>query len=70
MRQRHARVLTPSIFIAQDPQIPSRHDRRKVKVESDSFLILINASSTLYAKFTLVFPSLKQEDIKRHDVSP
>jgi len=29
------------MFMAQDPQIPSRHERRKVKVGSDSFLILI-----------------------------
>lgn len=41
IRQRQARVLTPSMFIAHDPQIPSRHDRRKVKVGSISFLILI-----------------------------
>jgi hypothetical protein len=27
------------MFIAQEPQIPSRHERRKVSVESISFLI-------------------------------
>ena len=32
---------------AQDPQIPSRHDRRNVSVGSISFLILISASRTI-----------------------
>ena len=36
----------PSMFIAQEPQMPSRQDLRKVSVVSSSFLILINASST------------------------
>jgi len=35
------------MFIEQEPQIPSRHDRRKVSVESISFLILISASRTI-----------------------
>lgn len=43
----HASVLVPPIFIAQDPQIPSRQERRKVKDGSISFLILIKASSTI-----------------------
>ena len=43
----HARVFVPPIFIAQDPQIPSRQDRRKVKVGSISFFILIKASKTM-----------------------
>jgi hypothetical protein len=47
MRQRQARVLTPSMFIAHDPQIPSRHERRKVRVGSISFLILMRASSIM-----------------------
>ena len=42
-----ASVLIPSMFIAQDPQIPSRHERRKVSVGSISFLILISASRTI-----------------------
>ena len=46
IRHRQARVLTPSMFIAQDPQMPSRQDRLKVSVESTSFLIFIKASST------------------------
>ena len=37
----------PSMFIAQDPQMPSRHERRKVSVGSISFLILLNASNTI-----------------------
>ncbi len=35
------------MFIAQDPHIPSLHDRLNVNVGSISFLILINASSTI-----------------------
>lgn len=42
-----AKVLVPPIFIAQEPQIPSRHERRKVNVGSTSFFILINASKTI-----------------------
>src|SRR5690242_11908366 len=42
-----ARVLTPSMFIAQEPHTPSRQERRKVKVVSISFFILISASSTI-----------------------
>jgi hypothetical protein len=42
-----ASVLIPSMFIAQDPQIPSRQERRKVSVGSISFLILISASRTI-----------------------
>ena len=42
-----ARVLIPSMFMAQEPQIPSRQDRRKVRVGSISFLILISASRTI-----------------------
>lgn len=43
----HASVFVPPIFIAQDPQIPSRQERRNVNVGSISFLILIKASSTI-----------------------
>ncbi len=42
-----ARVFVPSMFMAHDPQIPSRQERRKVRVESISFLILMSASSTI-----------------------
>lgn len=45
--QRQASVFTPSIFIAQLPQIPSRQLLLKVRVGSSSFLILINASSII-----------------------
>lgn len=34
----------PSMFIAHEPQMPSRQERRKVSVVSSSFLILIKAS--------------------------
>ena len=44
---RQARVLVPPMLIEHDPQMPSRHDRRKVSVGSSSFLILIRASSTI-----------------------
>ena len=42
-----ASVLVPSMFIAHEPQMPSRHERRKVSVASVSFLILISASRTI-----------------------
>ena len=42
-----ASVLVPSMFMAQEPQTPSRQERRKVRVESTSFLILIRASRTI-----------------------
>ena len=42
-----ASVFAPSMFIAQLPHTPSRHDRRKVSVESISFLIAISASRTI-----------------------
>ena len=32
------------MFMAQEPQMPSRHERRKVRVGSISFLILMRAS--------------------------
>ena len=44
---KHANVLTPSIFMAQLPQMPSRQLLRKVNVGSTSFLIRINASNTI-----------------------
>ena len=47
MRHRQARVLTPSMFMAQLPQMPSRQLRRKVSVGSTSFLIRIKASSIM-----------------------
>ncbi len=42
-----ASVLTPSMFIAQLPQMPSRQERLKVSVGSISFLILMSASRTI-----------------------
>jgi len=47
IRHRQARVFWPSMFIAQEPQIPSLHDRRKVRVGSISFFILISASKIM-----------------------
>ena len=43
----HAKVLAPSIFMAQLPQIPSLQDLLKVTVESISFLIFIKTSKTI-----------------------
>lgn len=40
-------MFCPLMFIAQDPQIPSRHDLRNVSVGSCSDLILMRASSTM-----------------------
>ena len=48
---KHARVFVPSIFIEQDPQMPSLHERLKVKLESISCLILIKASQHHWATF-------------------
>ena len=42
-----ARPFLPSMFIAQLPQMPSRQERRKVRVASTSFLILSSASRTI-----------------------
>ena len=42
-----ASVLVPSMFIAHEPQTPSRQERRKVSELSISFLILISASRTI-----------------------
>ncbi len=42
-----ASVFLPSIFIAQDPQIPSRQERLMERVLSTSFFILSNASKTI-----------------------
>ena len=44
---RQASVLVPSMFMAQEPQMPSRQERRKVSVVSISFLILMIASRTI-----------------------
>lgn len=51
----HASVFIPPIFIAQDPQIPSRQERRNVNVGSTSFLILISASSTIGPQLEKVY---------------
>jgi hypothetical protein len=42
-----ASVLVPSMFIAQEPQMPSRQDRRSVSVGSILFLIHNRPSSTI-----------------------
>ena len=44
---KQARVLTPSMFMAQDPQIPSLQERRKVRVGSTSFLMRMSASNII-----------------------
>jgi hypothetical protein len=44
---RQARPLVPSMFIAQEPQMPSRHDRRRLNVWSCSSLILSSTSSII-----------------------
>ena len=44
---KQANVLTPSMFMAQLPQIPSLQLRLNVKVGSTSFLIRIKASSII-----------------------
>ena len=46
MKHRQARVLLPLMFMAQEPQIPSLQERRKVRVGSES-LILMRASRTM-----------------------
>ena len=43
----HAKVLTPSMFIAQLPQTPSLQLLRKVNVGSISFFIRMSASRTI-----------------------
>jgi hypothetical protein len=47
MAFRQASVLVPAMFIAQEPQTPSQQERRNVRVESISFLILIRPSRTI-----------------------
>ena len=42
-----ARVLRPPMFMAQEPQTPSRHDRRKASVGSMVFLMWISTSRTI-----------------------
>ncbi len=42
-----ARRLTPLMFMAHEPQMPSRQERRKVRDESVAALIWISASSTI-----------------------
>src|SRR5947209_16211375 len=47
MNRVQANQFVPSMFIEHEPQTPSRQDRRKVSVESISFLIVISASRTM-----------------------
>ena len=42
-----ARVLRPPMFMAQEPQTPSRQDRRKVRVGSTLFLMWMRTSRTI-----------------------
>eukprot|EP00850_Spirogloea_muscicola_P018760 SM000175S03307 [mRNA] locus=s175:75255:77886:- [translate_table: standard] len=44
---KHARPLEPLIFMAQEPQMPSRQERRNVSPGSCSFLILSSTSSIM-----------------------
>ena len=44
---KQARPFSPSMFMAQEPQIPSRQDLLKASVVSCSFLILNRASRTI-----------------------
>ena len=44
---KQARPFSPLMFIAQEPQIPSRQDLLKASVVSCSFLILNRASRTM-----------------------
>jgi len=43
MNRVQASQFAPSMFIAQEPQTPSRQERRKVSVESILFLIKMRA---------------------------
>ena len=47
MKRVHANQFVPSMFMENEPQTPSRQERRKVSVGSNSFLILISASRTV-----------------------
>ena len=42
-----ARVLRPPMFMAHEPQMPSRHERRNDRVGSIVFLMWIRASRTI-----------------------
>lgn len=42
-----ASQFAPSMSMAQDPQTPSRQERRKARVESTLFLIQMSASRTV-----------------------
>jgi hypothetical protein len=44
---KHANVFTPLMFIAHDPQMPSRHDLRKLNEWSCSSLIFKRTSSII-----------------------
>jgi hypothetical protein len=47
MKVRQARPFWPFMFMAQEPQMPSRQERRKVRVGSCSFLIFMSTSSIM-----------------------
>ena len=46
MLVRHARPFLPLMFIASEPQTPSRQERRKLRLGSTAFSF-INASSSI-----------------------
>ena len=43
----HARLFLPLMFMASEPQTPSRQERRKAKLSSASALMRISASSSI-----------------------
>ena len=47
MNRVQASQFVPSMFIAQEPQIPSRRERRNVSVKATLFLIQMRASKPL-----------------------
>ena len=76
---RHARPFSPLMFMAQEPQIPSRHDLHwqeldatyllNTKVGSCSFLILKRASSTMVPQLHFNTPYLKRTRSCRQHIS-
>lgn len=57
-----ARVLIPPMFIAHEPQMPSRQERRNVSVGSTSFFILISASNTMGPHLKVSVHALHKKD--------
>ncbi|MNL62369.1 hypothetical protein D3C87_1863870 [compost metagenome] len=44
---RQARPFLPLMFIASEPHTPSRHERRRARLSSTSFLMRTSASSSI-----------------------